>query len=452
MKKDTTKAQTTVTTATAQPDTISKSKAYFETEFFKEKAKEHKKLLQQAQTTTDSIRNATADTDKAPFEFPELITAYETNAILRYMERKDSPKDKASKETETEYTTALLTLAKALTYSVLKKCIDPQRKTGNTNENSKTGTYNNRLLTIKQSIANDFQILENTATTANNATELYYDDNGNLKERTKDKTSLKAFNKLITKSLNGDGLALVHDAVKIIEEETRKAFDERNNISISFMETPYTIRRLKQHIIIKSVDNIGGWETIEVTPIQIVFRAIRQSIEDNGNTRISNSYSYIQDISTDPETQTVETIYHRLGKYADLGGFERNSNGQTDIYTTGIQAFEDINTIVEKLNLTVTQAETLKLRLQGYGIKAIARYFGINAKSVRERLEYIQKKATKNGYTPTETKPRYIEPDDLTGKNYNKALETAQVTIYSPVDIVCMEHYATVKANFENRK
>ena len=93
--------------------------------------------------------------------------------------------------------------------------------------------------------------------------------------------------------------------------------------------------------------------------------------------------------------QTCALPIYRLQKYADLGGYNVNGN-----YTADMRTAADYDTILAHLDLTVRQAEVLRLRMQGRGFKAIATYLGVDVANVKRTVKQIQKKARGIGLTP----------------------------------------------------
>ena len=154
----------------------------------------------------------------------------------------------------------------------------------------------------------------------------------------------------------------------------------------------YYVRRLSRRVYIRS-DESAAYRDDETTPIQEVYRAVRQAVQNSRavQTDPRNGYSYIEDMTADG----LDAIYHRLNKYADLGGYDCNGN-----YTTDRQAAADYETLVASLNLTDRQAQILRLRMQGKGYKAIATYLGVTQRAIAKTVGQIQTKATAAGLTP----------------------------------------------------
>lgn len=274
-------------------------------------------------------------------------------------------------------------LCTACAYSVLKKCIDVSQS--------------KPLQAIKRDIARDNNHLNAIANCNTNCYTLDYNQDGDLIQRIKDNTLHQAFDKLVRERL-GDGLDLVHDAWIALTNETNKT-DKQGD----FLEIPYTVRRLKKRVYIKLEDSVNGWEEVETIPIIEVFKAIRQSIYDNGAITInpSNQYSYLEDYALDEERNaTEERIYKRLPKCADLGGYVTDYNGANTFYTVDEQSVDDIDALIEQLELSVQQAKVLQLRLRGCGQEAIATYLGVGKGNIYNQLKRIRDKAINNGIQP----------------------------------------------------
>lgn len=321
-----------------------------------------------------TMKTTTATTKENPFTL--LLREYEQQT----RNRQQTP----TAEPETAYTKALTDLAQAVAYSVLKKCIDVSQ--------------NKALLQVRQSIARDTNALKRIEYANATAYETVYNADGDKVQKVADKDSARALQKLCAECF-GDGLDIVNDAVVAIMTETEKAVDT----SANFMETAYSVRRLNRKVWIKKEDSAKGWETVETTPIQEVYKAVRRSIDSSRavQTDPRNGYSYIEDYATDSESGAGESIYKRMPKYADLGGYATDFNGACTFYTIDSETVQDTESIIEKLNLTTKQAKVLQLRQSGYGYKAIATYLGVCQNSVVKTVKAIQMKAVAIGLTPT---------------------------------------------------
>lgn len=282
-------------------------------------------------------------------------------------------------------TQELTALATAVAYSVLNKCIDPQRKTAADRETVSDNGYNPALVQLKRGIAADLATLDNLRTATNKATRTAYNADGDLTTETVDKDAEKAVAALVGETLS-DGIDLVNAAaLAILEQAAEHANGE------SWLDSKYTVRRLSRRVYIRTEDS-RAYRDETTTPIQEVYRAVRQAVQDSRATQTDprNGYTYIED-----NENGLETIYYRLHKYADLGGYDCNGN-----YTTDRQAAADYETLVASLNLTDRQAQILRLRMQGKGYKAIATYLGVTQRAIAKTVGQIQTKATAAGLTP----------------------------------------------------
>ena len=284
-------------------------------------------------------------------------------------------------------TDTLTALATAVAYSVLNKCIDPQRKTALQREDVSTAGYNPALVQLKHGIAADLATLDNLRTATNKATRTAYNADGDLTTETVDKDAEKAVAALIGDTMS-DGIDLVQTAaLAVLEQAVLYAADGGK-----WLDTPHTVRRLSRRVYIKA-DDSAAYRDDETTPIQEIYRAVRQAVQNSRavQTDPRNGYSYIEDLTADG----LDTIYYRLHKYADLGGYDCNGN-----YTTDRQNMTDYETLVARLDLTGRQAQIIRLRMQGHGNKAVASYLGVTYQAVQNTLAKVQKKAQAIGLTP----------------------------------------------------
>lgn len=280
----------------------------------------------------------------------------------------------------------LTALATAVAYSVINKCIDPQRKTAAQRDTASNTGFSPAMVALKRGIAADLATLDNTRRNANAATATTYNADGDLVTVTADKDAAAALVDLMATTLS-DGIDLVQTAaLAILEQAAEHANSE------SWLDSKYTVRRLSRRVYIRS-DESAAYRDDETTPIQEVYRAVRQAVQNSRavQTDPRNGYSYIEDMTADG----LDAIYYRMGKYTDLGGYDCNGN-----YTTDRQAAADYETLVASLNLTDRQAQILRLRMQGKGYKAIATYLGVTQRAIAKTAGQIQTKATAAGLTP----------------------------------------------------
>lgn len=276
-------------------------------------------------------------------------------------------------------TQELTALATAIAYSVVNKCIDPQRKNAMQRDIASSSGYNPAMVELKKGIAADIALLKNTQRAANSATALSYNVDGDLMTVVTDRDAADALINLMEMTLS-DGVDLVQTAaLAILEQAATHANGEK------WLDSKYTVRRLSRRVYIRMEDSAAYKDDV-TTPVQEVYRAVRQAIQNSRavQTDPRNGYSYIEDITPDG----IETIYRRMGKYIDMGGYDCNGN-----YTTDRQAAADYDTLIASLNLTDRQAQVLKLRMQGKGYQAIATYLGVCQNAIVKTVKQIQKKA-----------------------------------------------------------
>lgn len=297
-----------------------------------------------------------------------------------------------------DITEALYELAKAAAASVVKKCIDPQRKSATLREEVSNNGHNPALSAVRRGIMADMELLKNTAEAHAAATNWKYNDNGDIVTEVVDQAAEKAAAALQGETLT-DGIDLIHAAALAILE-----MSEAHAAATGWMEAPYTARRISRRVYVKMEDS-AKWEEEETTPIREVYRSIRREVQNSRamQTDPRNGYTYIEDVAADPDSNAIETIYRRLGKYADLGGYTCDMNGKPKFdgtYTADMQTVMDYNDIMERLNLTERQATIIGLRMRGYGVKAIATYIGVKVQTVQCALKRLQERCENIGFTP----------------------------------------------------
>lgn len=346
----------------------------------------HTTAAAMATTTAQTADQAHADTAAAD-RFAAMIRAYETAAA-----------------TGADTAAPLYTLAAACALSVLRKCIDPQRQTATERQTVSNSGLSPALSAVRRDIVADLAHLEKLTAAHNAAYILRYNEAGDMVQEVADKAAEKAAAALQGESL-GDGLDLVNAAAVAILEQTA----DHMTAAPGWMETPYTLRRIRRRVLVRA-DDTAAWEEVETTPIREVYRAIRREVQNSRamQTDPRNGYSYIEDTAADPDSNATETIYRRLHKWADLGGYtmtghydEHGNASRGGQYTTTAAAVADYDSILAALNLSTRQASVLRLRMSGYGTPAIGTYLGIDGGNVRRTLRQIQEKCAKIGFTPS---------------------------------------------------
>lgn len=315
-------------------------------------------------------------------QFATLISQFNTHAN-NTLDTKDGAK-------------ALTELATAIVYSVLNKCLDPQRKKALENGTASNSGQSPLLRKLKVEIYAEQNRRERMNYCLENFQKEIYNANGDVEVIT-DRELNKAIDELIKNPLP-DSQDLIQECMLALMEECNRMKQNGEPIDI---ERPYTKRTLSKKVVIRTEDT-SAWTDVEVTPIQEVYRAVRRYIMDNRSfvADARCKYSYIAELSADTESDTVDTIYRRLGKYADLGGYAKDYNGATTLYSVEEETAYQYYDLVEKLNLTERQAEILDLRIKGYGLKAIATHLKIKKQSVQVHLSRIQEEARKRGLIP----------------------------------------------------
>lgn len=307
------------------------------------------------------------------------ITAFE-NLMYDFCDeyRKDSNSEK--------FTEVATDLATAVAFSVLRKCLDPQAKSG---KPSNSGC-NPQLDEVKRSIYRDTNTLKNIDYSCKKAFMTVYNEDGDKQTKTADSDYRYAYNKLTQQTL-GDGLDLVNTAIVSLLDECTKVDTTTEN----FLETVYTVRRLKKKVWIKVEDSVNGWETVETSPIREVYKAVRREVANNRSLNIdpSNGCLYLEDLARDEKSNEETTVYRRLNKFSDLAGNVTDFNGAVKFETVDSASVIDYDIMIEKLELTARQAQVLQLRMGGYGCVAIGTYLGVKEESVISVLKTIQQKA-----------------------------------------------------------
>lgn len=349
-----------------------------------------------AQTTTAQATTAEVQTVhqvNATTTAQEEMTAFEK--LMRNYE--------FAQATGADTTAPLMGLAQAVALSVIAKCCDPQRKNATDRETVSNGGQSPALLEIRRGIMADIALLDNTVKTHNSASRYVFNANGDYVREVVDQASAKNADELSALTLS-DGLDLVNTAVVAILEQT----ETHATTAPGWLENEYTMRRLSRRVLIGEQDS-AKWEEVQTTPISEVYRAVRREVQNSRAMRTDprNGYSYIEELTADPDSTSIETVYRRLHKWADIGGFtmtghfdEHGNASRGGQYTTTAQNVADYDSVMNALNLTTRQATIVRLRMSGYGYTAIATYLGVTDVAIINTLKRVQAKAEKIGFTP----------------------------------------------------
>lgn len=270
-----------------------------------------------------------------------------------------------------EYTEQLKTLATVVAYSVLKKLYDPNARKGGNSGCNPLMKQLSAGITADRTIDNVIAIANATADTDGKGADIP---------------------DAVLKTVMSDGTELVSTAIDAVLTQTFKYCDGVPG----WMTRPVAEKKLSKRVYIRLEDSAAYAET-EVVPIRECFRAVRRQVAQSATVKADKSkYMYIADMVGGVEGLPLETVYYRLGKYADIGGYETDIYGRhTARYTADKQTAKDVQELLQALELTAQQVQLLELRLRGYGYKAIATYLGITPQAVQNRLKKIQAKACK---------------------------------------------------------
>ena len=288
-----------------------------------------------------------------------------------------------------DYTTELENLAAAIAKSVLNKVIDPQRKAAAEKSTVSNSGINKALDDIKRGIYFDGKNLANIRHWTNADSVTRYNRDGDMITET-DSDANAAMDALMDYTIT-DGYDLVQTAICALLEMA----NAHCNAAENWLDTPYTIERLSKRVYIRENDS-RVYRTEETTPIQEIYRIVRRAIADSRAvmTDPHNGYTYISIDAYEPEA--LEQVFIRSGKYADVGGVDCHG-----LYTgdaASLKAYNDVDTLLEKLNLTAREVQIIKLRLRGYGARAISNHLGTSLGSVQRSTARVRDKARENGF------------------------------------------------------
>ncbi len=298
---------------------------------------------------------------------------------------------------------ALTDLATAVAFSVVAKLIDPQRKTAAERGTVSASGLSPAMVALRRGIAVDRSLLDSTRRNMNAATAIVYNADGDAVREVVDADADRAAAALCAECLT-DGIDLVQTAALALWEQTME-----RAAGAGWLDMPYTVRRLSKRVYIQSGESAAYTDT-ETTPIQEVYRAVRRAVQDSRavQTDHRNGYMYLEEMTEDG----LDTIYRRLGRYADMGGYACNGHvsdmagapagyGTCDgLCTADTETARGMGELVAAMNLTAKQARVLKYRLQGYGYKAIATACGVSDKAIKKTVLQIQTRAAAIGLCP----------------------------------------------------
>ena len=317
--------------------------------------------------------------DESKAGFAELLRKFE----IAFAMRNANP---------TAFADALQELSTAIAFSVLRKLTDPQRKTAQERDTVSNSGCNPAMRQLRIELARDTHDLQTLVDNACKAWDSFdFDENGRPHahfneqgdaQTIVDADAMAVIDALASETL-GDGLDLANEcSVKLLE-----LADEHSASGGGWLEQPFTIRRVNRKVLIK--DDTASIVDEQTTPIQEVYRHLRRYIADSRavQTDPRNGYSYLEELATDEDGNALDIVYRRLNKYADLGGYDNSG-----MYTVDRETVADYNALLASLNPTDRQLQIINLRMQGYGVTAIASKLGIRVSNVQTMLSRLQKK------------------------------------------------------------
>lgn len=288
-----------------------------------------------------------------------------------------------------DYSAELENLATAIARSVLNKVIDPQRKTAAEKSAVSNSGINHTLDELKRGMYFDGENLKNIRHWSNMDSVASYDSNGDM-HLDRDKDADNGIAALIDYTIT-DGYDLVQTAVMALLEMAAEHADNGGE----WLDEPYIVSRLSKRVYIRETDS-KAYKDVETTPIQECYRAVRRAVASSRavQTDPRSAYTYISIDAYEPEQ--LEQIFIRAGKWEDIGSLDCHGlyTGDIETYRVNRRAEE----LVEKMNLTARELQILKLRMRGYGARAIATYLGTSHGSIERSIKRIQGIAREFGF------------------------------------------------------
>lgn len=298
-----------------------------------------------------------------------------------------------------DYGVELMELSNAIAFSVLRKLTDPQRKTAQEKDTVSNSGINPAIVQLKRELAQDTAELATLRGNADKAwnsfdfdadgAHAHFNENGDTLTLI-DKDALEVVDALAGERL-GDGLDIAQEVATALLELAQ----EHSASGLEWLELPYTVKRVNRKVLIK--EQTASVVEEETTPIQEAYRTARRYIANSRATQTDprNGYSYLEELATDDDGEPLDTVYRRLNKYADMGGYSCMG-----LYTVDPQTVHDYNDIIARLNLTDRQMQIVTLRMQGYGMDAIASKLGVTRQAIQNALGRVQGRCKAIGFEP----------------------------------------------------
>lgn len=269
---------------------------------------------------------------------------------------------------DVERAAAVYSLAAAVTRSMLKKVADPQRKTATAKRGkvSKNG-MNAVIRRLNAATYADYRRLVDVANVENAAH--YFDANGARKE----------LNNALVSTTFDDAADIIHNAVLEILNQIDRM---KNDAAPIDFEREYTYKKRARTVVIDAADI--EYHDATTAPISAIHAAARRTLINNRAAKVdTGKYVYIAD---------AENGYIRRAA-AELPYITIDDNG---VITTDLNTMQTIDSLIDTLNLTATQAKVIKYRARGYSYDAIAKHNHVSKTAVFKTAKQVQKKAHTN--------------------------------------------------------
>lgn len=326
--------------------------------------------------------------------------------------------------------TTLYNLSKAIAFSVIKKLIQI--------------SADKTMQTFRAETVKNFALLDNLSKRDKTDTSATYDSNGNIKLNILDKEYTKAVEKVLDDSIS-QGVDIVHQAsISILDEvATIQQKNGKKRLKKGFMLEPYESRKTNGKTFAINGKKQVEWSTVEVIPIQNIFKSVRKYIQDNKSIKaVINGYSYIESMSIDSESAEVEKIFYRLDKYADLGETVTDFNGKETAYTTTAEQVKtyqkSLADLITKASLDQKHIDFIRCRINGKSLIDTAKYLGVSLRTIERIQKDLQTKSIIVGYGTIDMLPKAENADtakkiiaiDENGKKYTfDSIKSASVTL-----------------------
>lgn len=309
---------------------------------------------------------------------------------------------KADKRAHTMHSSDVLAnastaLAKAIAYSVVKTCIDPQRKTATQRETVSNSGLNRAMVQLRRDIYTDCKALDDMRRIADLELTHAYNDNGDIVEAVDSRYSA-ALDTLVSDTL-GDGIDLVQTAQAMLYQAAADSWRR-----YGWLDDRITVRKLKRTVLL-SLDGGKDYTRVDTSAIQEAYRAVRRYIQSARSVSADprSKCVYIEDYSA--EGIDGERVYRRLERYSGTAAPLDPHDPQNILCNAGEQELDNariISNLLDALELTPRQITVVKMRLQGASVEGIAAKLSVTSRAVRDVLSNTQDKAAAAGLFPAD--------------------------------------------------